>query len=366
MKKIIFLLLGWLLIVNIFALLGLNRLNLKSDTAYKWIDPQKFVQEQSWNSISFHSRWDSVYYLDIAQNGYHFTKENTLSNIVFFPFYSALIFVVSLLIGPNFILAGWIVSVLALIGSVIVFYKLIKEFHPTIDPENAIFYLLIFPTAFFLNAVYTESIFLFLSLLTFYYLHKGRFGLAGFFGLLSALTRITGVLLFIPIVWEFYKRNGWRKIFSFSFLPTLLVPLGTMIFFLYHYFVFGNFFLFFDVENAWGRTFQLNKEHFLLFSNPAIVNLSIDLLFTTFALICAVHMFKKRWVSYGLYTVTTLGVALSTGTFMSIGRYILVLFPIYLVLASVKNQNFAKIYTIGSVFLLAMNIILFVNWYWAG
>ena len=366
MKKIIFFLLFWLFLANIFALLVLNRFNLKGDTAYAWIDPLKTIQEQSWNPIELHSRWDSFFYTDIAQNGYNLTLGNTLSNIVFFPLYPFIIRVISPLFFGNFIFAGWFISILALIGAVIIFYKLLKEFHPTIDPETPIFHLLIFPTAFFLNAVYTESLFLFLSLLTFYYALKGRFGVTGIFGLLAALTRVTGILLFIPVLWEFWKRHRIRKIFSLSFLPLLLIPLGTFLFFLYHYFAFGDFFLFLKVESAWGRAFQFNKDHFLLFSHPAVINFFLDIAFAAFVLITAYHVFKQKWISYGLYILATLGVALSTGTFMSIGRYILVLFPMYIALATLKSHHFEKIYTFGSLLLFALNVTLFVNWYWAG
>ena len=276
------------------------------------------------------------------------------------------IILIASLVAGNLILAGWLVSLITLTGAVIVFYKLLREFHPTIDPEAPIFYLLIFPTAFFLNAVYTESLFLFLSLLTFYFALKGRFGPAGFFGLLAALTRVTGVLLFIPIVWEFFKRHGWQKTFSASFLPTLLVPLGTFLFFLYHYFAFGNFLIFFKVESSWGRAFQFNPQHFLLFSRPSLVNLVLDILFCAFALGITYHIFRQRWTSYGLYILATLGVALSTGTLMSIGRYILVLFPIYIALATIKSRHFEKVYALASLLLFALNVILFVNWYWAG
>jgi len=366
MKKTIFFLLFWLFLANIFALLVSNRFNLKGDTAYAWIDPLKTVQEQSWNPIELHSRWDSFFYVDIAEQGYHLTPGNTLSNIVFFPLYPFLIRAISPLFLGNFVFAGWFISILSLIGAVIVFYKLLKEFHPTIDPETPIFYLLIFPTAFFLNAVYTESLFLLLSLLTFYYSFKGRFKVAGVFGLLAALTRVTGILLFIPVLWEFWKKHGTRKIFSLSFLPLLLIPLGTFLFFLYHYLAFGDFLLFLKVESAWGRAFQFNKDHFLLFSHPAVINFFLDVAFAIFALFTAYHVFKQKWVSYGLYILATLGVALSTGTFMSVGRYILVLFPMYIALATIKSHHFEKIYTFGSLLLFALNVTLFVNWYWAG
>lgn len=366
MKKILSTLLFWLLLVNIFALLALNRLNLKGDSAYTWIDPLKYNQEQSWNPNSLHARWDSSFYIDIAQHGYHLTPGDTLSNIVFFPLYPFLMYLLAPLVGLNFVLAGWLISIFSLIGSVVIFYKLLKEFHPTIDIETPIFYLLIFPTAFFLNAVYTESLFLLLSLLAFYYIRKGRFGLAGVFGLFAALTRITGILLFLPLAWEFFKKHGVRKMFSLSFIPILLTPLGTFLFFLYHRFVFGDFLIFFKIESAWGRAFQFNKDHFLLFSHPALANILIDFLFLVLVIMAICLMFKRKWVSYGLYTLATIGVALSTGTSMSIGRYILVLFPIYIALATVKNRNFEKIYTLISILLLALNITLFVNGYWAG
>ena len=361
MKKTIFFLLFWFLLVNFFALLVANRFNLRGDTAYGWIDPKNTPQEHTWNPVALHARWDSFWYQDIAEKGYYLQRNNTLSNVVFFPVYPLLMRVAAPVVGGDVILAGWLLSALALVGAVVVFYKLIREFHPEIDPETAIFYLLIFPTAFFLNAVYTESLFLFLSLLTFYYARKGKFAAAGAIGMLAALTRITGVLLFIPVAWEYFKRHGYRIPW-----PAFLIPLGTFLFFIYHYFAFGDPLLFFRVESAWGRAFQFNREHFLLFSHPAAVNFFLDIAFSAFAIFSAYHVFRRGWTSYGLYILATLAVALSSGTFMSIGRYIMVLFPIYIALASIKSRHFEKIYTVASILLLALNITLFVNWYWAG
>jgi len=77
-------------------------------------------------------------------------------------------------------------------------------------------------------------------------------------------------------------------------------------------------------------------------------------------------VFKKLRVSYGLYMVATVAIALSSGTFMSIGRYILTLFPIYILLASTKNQTARQAWAFISILFLAMYTILFVNNYWAG
>lgn len=368
MKKVIIVFILWLLIINVFALFSLNRFNLKGDTAYKWIDSSKFYQEKSWNPIPLHAKWDSEWYLDIAQNGYSFKGPEKLSNIVFFPLYPLLIRMTSFLTGGRLILTGWILSSIFLLLALLYLFKLVKEFHPKIDPYLPIFFLLIFPTAFFLNAVYTESLFIFLSLATFYYGFKRKFLWAGVFGLFASLTRITGVLLFVPLLWEYFRSRDFNiaRSLNLKILPIFLVPVGTLSFFLYHYFRFNDLFLFFKVESWWGRIFELNKGHFLLFSNSAIVNLCLDVLFVIFVLTALYFVFKKLRTSYALYMIATLAIILSTGTLMSIGRYILVLFPVYILLASVKNQYLQRAWIFISTLLLAMYTILFVNNYWAG
>lgn len=368
MKKILIIFLLWFFIINIFAVFSLNRFNLKGDTAYTWINPDNFSQNQGWESVSTHARWDSFWYLDVAKNGYIFKGPGELSNIVFFPLYPFLIKVISLLTAGNLILSGWLISSFFLLLASFYLFKLVKEFHPGIDPYLPVMLLLIFPTAFFLNAVYTESLFLFLSLATFYYSLKKNFLLAGIFGLLSSLTRATGILLFIPIFWEYLKNCNFNivRLFNRNFLPILLMPAGALSFLTYHYLKFNDFLLFFKVESWWGRMFKLNKDHFLLISDPAIVNFSLDIFFIVLSLLSVYFLFKQLRVSYGLYVLLTLIVALSTGTFMSVGRYILVLFPIYILLASVKNQYFRQAWVFTSILLLAMYTILFVNNYWAG
>jgi len=112
MKKILLILILWVVVINLFALLALNRFNLKSDTAYNWIDVNQFRQTQNWNIVSLHSRWDSAWYLDIAQHGYIFKGAQQLSNIVFFPLYPFLMKLVSYLTLGNFILAGWLLNII--------------------------------------------------------------------------------------------------------------------------------------------------------------------------------------------------------------------------------------------------------------
>lgn len=354
--------------VNAFALLGLNRLNLESDTAYTWINPSEFRQEKSWNLFDLHARWDSDWYLDIARNGYEFRGENKLSNIVFFPLYPALTHVVSYATGGNFALAGWLVSIVALFGALIYFMRLIRDFHPDIRPLEPIIFLLAFPTAFFLNAVYTESLFLLFSIGSIYYGLRGNWRAAGIAGVLASLTRVTGLLLFIPLAWEFWRAHGSRmtSMLQPTFLWLFAIPAGTASFFLYHWVVFGDPLLFLKVEKWWGRAFNLNQDHFVFFSNAAISNFALDILFIVVVVLAAIFVSRRLRVSYALYMLATLAVALSTGTLMSISRYILVLFPMFILLASLRNEYIKYGWLFASVLLLALNILLFVSNYWAG
>lgn len=362
-KKIIFIWIVWLVAINLFALFSLNRFNLDADTAYNWIDKNEFSQQKNWNLADLHSRWDSVWHLDIAEHGYEYKGEDALSNIVFFPVYPFLIRILSYVFLGSFVIAGWVVSSVFLLFALIVFNKLISEFFPSVNSLWSIFCLLVFPTAFFFNAIYTESLFLFLSILFFYYLFRKQFLYAGIFGLIASLTRITGVLLFLPFIWELFELSGYKikQLFNKNLFYSFLVTLGTFAFFLYHKITYGSFLLFFKIEADWGRDFSMNSDHFSMFSNPAKVNFAMDVIFIAFALVSCYFVFKKLRKSFAIYMLATVLIAVSTGTLMSIGRYVLVLFPMFMLGGLIKDEVKRFAWILPSTLLLAMYIILFLK-----
>lgn len=357
----------WLVIINLFGLLVLNRLNLFPDNAYVWMRPDEYFQTKTWDPLKLHDRWDSVWYLDIVQNGYYLKGENKLSNPVFFPLYPLVIKAVSYLTLGNYLLAGWLVSSIFAIASAAALYKLVQKFHPDLDPAHPVIFLLIFPTAFFLNNIYSESMFLFFTLVSFYFALQKKFLYAGLLGLLAASTRSTGVLIFIPLLYEYYKAYPLHKgRFSPQGLGLLLIPLGTLGFFTYHYLAFGDFWLFLHLEKLWGRGFVLNWEHFQTQKPAEITNFALDLLALIFGLVIGLLVMFKIRVSYGLLILSVILVAISTGTLMSINRYLLPLFPIYIFASEIKNTYIKYSWILISALLLALNIIQWVGTYWAG
>ena len=365
MKTIITKVALWLVIVNIFAFAMLNRFNLNPDTAYQWITPENFPTMQGWDFVGMHFRWDSYWYLDIVKNGYYLQENNTLSNVVFFPLYPLLIKIVGTLLLGNFVLAGWCISMIALVAACAVFYKLLKEFHPDIDAEKPILLMLLFPTAFFFNVMYTESLFLLMTIATFYFALRREFYKAGVFALLGALTHSNGVFLALPILWRIIERDGWKSVGSKKIILVFFAPIGTFLFLLYDYLKFKDLLLFFKIEAAWGRGFVFNIDHFSFFSHPSIVNMGIDIAFTALIVTAIVLVWKKLSPLYSVFMSLTVLSALTSGTLMSIGRYSLVLFPLFIVLAKIKGTAL-QAWIFSSALMLAMDIILWVNNYWAG
>lgn len=362
MKKVLAVYIIWLFIINLFAFYSLNRFNLNADTAYTWINPTEFHQDKNLNLIDLRVHWDSFWYLKIANEGYQYIP-GQMNSITFFPLYPILIWILSTIFSPA--LAGWIISIIAFGLGLYFLNRLVKEFHPEINPTEPIILLLIFPTAFFLNSVYTESLFLSLSIIFFYYLFKKKYIMAALFLSFASLCRINGLFLFVPFIYEYLRTYGYKRFFNLNLLSYLIAPLGILSFLFYQFIKFGEPLAFLKSQMQWGRRFGFNSDHFLLFSQSSYANLSTDVLFFTLGIVSGLLLLRVR-VSYALYILTTVVVAISTGTLMSIGRFVLILFPIYILLASVKSREFKFGWQLLSILMLAVYTMLFVNDYWAG
>lgn len=364
-KKVLGVYVVWLVIINLFAIYALNRFNLKPDTSYSWLDPQQFYQDQKLDLVSLRIHWDSFWYIKIAKIGYEYVPKQ-MSSIAFFPLYPALMWTLSYLTTIDLSLSGWIISIISLAVGLIFLYKLVKENHSQIDPLLVIGLLLIFPSSFFLTSVYTESLFLSLSIIFFYYLLKKQFIYAAIFLSLCCLCRVNGLFLFAPFIYEYFKLYGFRKFFNLQLLSFLIAPLGIISFTIYEYIKFQEPLAFLKSQMEWGRKFVFNAEHFQLISPSSYSNLATDLLFLIVGITCSILLMRYVRLSYGLYCLITLIIPVLSGTLMSISRYSLILFPIFILIASSKNKIFIYAWVILSTLLLASYTILFVNNYWAG
>jgi len=143
-------------------------------------------------------RWDACWYLRIAEFGYEAGEPGT----AFFPLYPLAI----RLLGPwllgNLTFAALIISGIAYVAAMAILHAMVSRDFDRGTAERSMLYLSVFPTAFFLFAPFTESVFLALALGAIYGMRTGRYGLALGAALLVGLTRPQGFLLTIPLGWE--------------------------------------------------------------------------------------------------------------------------------------------------------------------
>ena len=197
------------------------------------------------------ARWDGVWFIKVAANGY----ASNDGSAAFFPLYPLVVRWVGVLFGNNLVLSGIAVSLVCYVVAMWLLYRLVaREFGDRIAWRTAL-YISIFPTAFFWGAVYSESMFLMLTVACFLWMRQGRWRLAGTAGLLAALTRSTGVLLLVPMIVTYMEQRDWKWRRTDSEVASLLmVTEGLMIWMAYLGLGFQKPLLFAQAQVQWQRS----------------------------------------------------------------------------------------------------------------
>lgn len=327
--------------------------------------------------------WDSGHFTAIASNGY-----DVAWRTAFFPLFPLLERGGAFLTHDPFI-AGLIISNLAGLGMLVVLYRLVQE---DFDAERAfrtVLYLSVFPTAFFFAAAYNESLFLLLTLLSFYHMRHGNWWLASLFGLLASLTRSAGIVLFLPFCYEYLQQHQFtiRKI-RFAAVSSLGIPAGIGIFALYCYYRFQDPLSFSKAQAAgWDRHLHapwrglinaymvILKRHVLSFDSiHNVIDLSACLFILALVVLCFVGPWKfprAYWV-YALYAVLIYIYSVifpvdGTGNapLAAFSRYMLEVFPAFIVLAAIgKKPWFNLYYLVLSVSILSFMLLQFLTGHW--
>jgi Gpi18-like mannosyltransferase len=320
-------------------------------------------------------RWDAEHYLTIATEGYSGTEP------AFFPLYPFLIRYVGMFTGSHLV-AGLLISNAASFLGLLYLYKLIEHEYNRHVAQRATFYIAIFPTAIFFSAVYSESLFLFLTVASFYYMRERRWITAGVFGFFAALTRSEGILLAAPFVieWVAAAIEGKAEFFRYwvgnlvqPLIGILLVPLGLACYMAYLWVLRGDPLLFSHVQVHWGRELAwpwvsvVNSFHKILHSHAQqTVSTQIQELAFTFLMVAMLVVgFRRLRLSYSVYMALSILVPMSTASLMSMPRFALVLFPMFALFGLWgARPAFNNAYVAFSLPLLGLFTVLFADWYW--
>jgi Gpi18-like mannosyltransferase len=325
------------------------------------------VQESSHILLAVWGRWDAVHYLNIATQGYQGTE------LAFFPLYPLLIRIVGALAG-NHLVAGLLISNATFFFGLLFLYKLLEHEYDRAVARRAIFYVSIFPTSVYFTAVYTESLFFMLTVASFYYMRARIWWVAGILGLFAALTRVEGVLLLVPFLFEWWSAERQmtpRALYDLA--AGALIPLGLAIYMAYLWVLRADPLYFLHVQSHWNRHFappwvSLGNAFWKLAhsTDPHLVaNQSLEIAFTLLMIGVLVAGWHSLRPSYIAYMALSILVPMSTSNLMSMPRFALVLFPMFAILARWGERPWVNNVILAfSLPLLGLFTVLFADWYW--
>ena len=290
-------------------------------------------------------RWDASHYLYLATHGYSATGD-ARNLIAFFPLYPAVISAVAALGLPARI-AALLVSNVAGVVAAIVLYELAR----TDDREDAAFrvaaFFTVFPTAYFLMVGYTEALFCALAFGAVLGARRRRWVASGMLGGLAAAARLTGLALLPMIAIELFAarrvlRPAWQAV-----LPLLLILLGFAIYLTTNLAVLGSPIAFVAVQREhWSHSLAAPWVGFA----SAVRSMSWRVPWEKLTVgggeiaggLAAYAATTLSWLrlrpSDAAYATALTVMVTFLPFWLSIPRYLLSLYPLFLLVGRIRNQ----------------------------
>ncbi|MBN1200682.1 MAG: hypothetical protein JXJ20_02380 [Anaerolineae bacterium] len=381
-RALVLIWLGWYVALLVFQQVAWARFTLdRPDYAYPWTgDMTPGYADGPDTGPWFYARWDSPRYVQIAREGY--TEQRLAPH---FPLYPALMRIVfEALIRPlgladwdtgephaGMALAGLIVSGGMSLVAVLAMAALLWEWATSEDAIRAAFYLLIFPTAFFLAQVYSEATYMAASLAALLFISRRRWLPALVLVLLATMTRTMGVLLVIPYLFTWF--NEWWDGRQPPRWPLIGAVLPPVVFAGWAVWLDGQGMSMFAVQEEFGREVLTLRSLLVflgdviyIFREPNGIHVALDLALTGLAVsLCLVEI--KRFPGMALYGLGSVAMGISSGQLVSMNRYTLAVVPVFFVLARWgRRPIFDKLWTIISLLWFTFYTVLYVHGFWVG
>jgi Mannosyltransferase (PIG-V) len=349
--------------------------------AYYWFEPNRNPRAGRWDSPLIHdlgaftdvwARWDSVFFVRIAEHGYD------KASAAFYPLYPALLAALGRVFFGHYVLAGIVVSLAAALAAFVLLERLAAPRLGSGGAERAVLYLAIFPMALFLQAVYSESLYLLLAVAAFVCAERGRFTAAGVASGLAILTRATGVALLPALAVVAWRAPDRRRALAGL---ALAVPIAAVYPLLLWQQV-GDPWAFWNAQDRWHRHLSpagplggiwealtrwtpanAEFEHAVAVNAESLVALVVFVVLTVVA-------WRRFGAPYGLFAALSLALPLSYPSsrwpLLSLPRFGLVIFPFFLALAALTSgrPRLHMAVTACSSLLLGLAVVQWALWQW--
>jgi hypothetical protein len=362
--------------------------------ALYFFEPNRNPNADRWDTSRLHdlgyatdvwARWDSDFFLRIAQNGYDD------ASAAFHPLYPAAVAGLGRGFAGHYILAGLVVSLLAGAASFVLLYQLAERKLGADGGRRSVLYLALFPMALFFQAVYSESLFLFFVLAAFVLAERNSFAAAGLVTGLAILTRAAGLAL-LPALAILAWRNRAR-VRALGGLA-LAIPVAA-IYPLVLWQQLDDPFAFTDAQDRWHRHFSRagpfgglwdglvagwhGLEQFVVGHGTHVAGVSARhaaaenlqaAVFLLLFLALTVVAWRRFGAPYGLYAAVSLAIPLSYPSsrwpLLSLPRFGLVIFPFFLALAALTDgrpRAHAAVVGCSAIF-LGIAVAQWALWQW--
>lgn len=306
--------------------------------------------------------WDSEHYLSISQNGYKFPQQ------AFFPGYPVILKIISSIFSTEVAVK---LNSFLLLPTLIQLKKLMLKMNLESKLINmSIIGFLCLPTAFFLQANYTETIYILISAWGLNNLMSSNYYKAILAGFFLSFIRISSVLyssiLFKKIYFDKKLPNG-LKTKLLTILPTTFF--GVLLYFYYLHIQFNDAGLFFSAQKLWGR---VGFYSFLQFIGP-VNNINVfskfsEVITLIIGLILFIKTYKKINTDLYLFSLFHFLLPILTGSLLSLNRLFLYSYPVILY-SMAKFSNNRKYFILCCIFMVILQIIsigLFMNEFFIG
>jgi hypothetical protein len=364
----------------------------RNPSAHRWDDP--LLTRDLGAVTDVWARWDSVWFLRIAERGYTVASH---TDAAFYPLYPAMIAGVGRVLDGHYLVAGLLISLLASLAAVVLLHSLGERHLGADAATRTVLYLAVFPMSLFLVAIYSESLFLLFAIATFVLAERRKWFAAWTTVALALLTRAAGLALVPALVYIAWRSPDRRRALAGSIVPIILFAsypayLGVHIndpwafiraqgHWQRHLSPLGPLGGMWDgLRAGWAGIEQLaSGSHTVNYwpavsahdSSPtrtAVINLSALAFLALFLYLSAV-VWKKVGRPYGLYCFVGLAIPLSVPSsrwpLWSMPRFGLTLFPIFFALAIIGRRPRAHTTILAvSTVTLGIAVSQWAQWQW--
>ena len=316
----------------------------------------------AWGHLVFRTfdRWDSRWFTRIAEHGY-----STRQSAAFLPVYPLLVRGLAWIVRSHLV-AGILISLAAAAASAVLLERIARRHLGTDGSRVVLWLFVLYPLAYVFTSAYSDSLFLLFVLVSVDAAERGRPLRAGVAGGLAVGTRLLGFALvptLLLLLWPTTRRPAALARLG----PILLLPAALGLWMLYTHVHYGDWFATFASEHRYWQRETLSPHelwHALRNVEASAANVTVhlpggtsgypdwvaqsvrdlwDFAFLVGGIALTVVAWRRFGIPFGLFSATTLAIVVASPTtwepFVSIDRFLLADFPIFLALASLLERR---------------------------